>query len=372
MFCRGISGFARIGARSLSKNVQRRTRLQFAAVLNRCTRYFSSENVTNTEISSVRLWSDGGGEDVVSNPFDDFGAWHHAEPKSFLHNVSVDTVGKSTAIGHRQANEDSYKLIELQPDLYYFAVFDGHGGSVAVDFVSEHLHDCIKHFYSSEKNIESVLVDAFTKCNSDLEDYCKWLMERGHKSNVLHCGTTATVALLRDGTDLTVASVGDSGALICRMDDAVALTNEHHPSREDEHLRISLFNGWIDWGLSSPKVNGKLAMTRSIGDFHLKPYGVIAIPEIQQLKLDHKTDAFIVLHTDGMSHVMSDKEITDLVRTCPDAEHAANILTSCAIQYGSEDNITAIVIPLRLWAKTHTQQVSKEHSLLKNMRINYM
>lgn len=156
------------------------------------------------------------------------------------------------------------------------------------------------------------------------------------------------------------------------MDDAVALTNEHHPSREDEHLRISLFNGWIDWGLSSPKVNGKLAMTRSIGDFHLKPYGVIAIPEIQQLKLDHKTDAFIVLHTDGMSHVMSDKEITDLVRTCPDAEHAANILTSCAIQYGSEDNITAIVIPLRLWAKTHTQQVSKEHSLLKNMRINYM
>lgn len=194
----------------------------------------------------------------------------------------------------------------------------------------------------------------------------------GHEGNVLHSGTTATVALLRDGTDLTVASVGDSGALICRLGEAVSLANAHHPTREEEQQRINLFNGWIDWGLNSPRVNGRLAMTRSIGDFHLKPYGVIAIPEVQQLRLNHKTDSFIVLHTDGVSHVMSDKEITDLVRTCPDAEHAANILTGCAIEYGSEDNITAVVIPLRLWAKNYRQQVSKERNLLKHVRINYV
>lgn len=179
MFYRGISGFAQIGARSLPKIVQRRAGLQFAAVWNRYARYFSSEAVTKNEISSLRLWSDGGGEEVESNPFDDLGAWHDAEPKSFLYNVSVDTVGKSTTIGYRQANEDSFKLIELQPDLHYYAVFDGHGGSVAVDFVSDHLHECVSHFYSRDKNIVSVLVDAFAKCNSDLEDYCKWLMEKG-------------------------------------------------------------------------------------------------------------------------------------------------------------------------------------------------
>ena len=77
----------------------------------------------------------------------------------------------------------------------------------------------------------------------------------GHNENVLHCGTTATVALLQDGTDLTVASVGDSGALICRLGEAVSLANAHHPTREEEHQRINLFNGWIDWGLNSPKVN---------------------------------------------------------------------------------------------------------------------
>ena len=108
-----------------------------------------------------------------------------------------------------------------------------------------------------------------------------------------------------------------------------------------------------------------------IGDFHLKPYDAIATPEITQLKLNRQTDSFIVLHTDGISHVMSDKEITELVRNCPDAEYAANVLTSCALQYGSEDNITAIVIPLRLWGKYRTQQISKELSLLKSMRIKY-
>ena len=179
MFWRGITGFAHIGARWLPKIVQRRGFLQFAAVLNRGARYFASEAIPNNEISTLRLWSDGGGEEVESNPFDDLGAWHDAEAKSFLSNVSVDTVGKSTTIGHRQVNEDSFKLVELQPDLHYYAVFDGHGGSVAVDFVSDHLHECITHFYSRDKNIESVLIDAFAKCNSDLEEYCKWLTAEG-------------------------------------------------------------------------------------------------------------------------------------------------------------------------------------------------
>ena len=93
-----------------------------------------------------------GGEHVLSTPFDDLGAWHSAEAKSFLHNVSLDNVGHISHTGLRETNEDSYKLEELEPDLYYFAVFDGHGGSAAVDFVSEHMHECVKHFYRHDKN----------------------------------------------------------------------------------------------------------------------------------------------------------------------------------------------------------------------------
>lgn len=178
MFWRKFSSVARVGLLSLSRVVQRKDELRFASILGGHLRHFSSESATNN-ISTLRLWSDVGGDDVSSNPFDDLGAWHDAEAKSFLHNVSVDTVGKSTSIGYRTANEDNFQLVELEPDLYYFAVFDGHGGSVAVDFVSEHLHGCVRHYYSYDKDMEKVLINAFTKCNEDLEKYCHWLTERG-------------------------------------------------------------------------------------------------------------------------------------------------------------------------------------------------
>ena len=186
MLWRRLSSVAQIGARSLPKIVQRNNGLQVAAISNRYPRFFASESTTNG-VAAPRLWSDSGGEDVASNPFDDLGAWHDAEAKSFLHNVSVDSVGKSTYVGLREVNEDRFKLMELEPDLYYFAVFDGHGGSVAVDFVSGHLHDCVKHYYNHDKNMESVLVKAFSKCNRDLEKYCLWLTEKGKIQALLHC-----------------------------------------------------------------------------------------------------------------------------------------------------------------------------------------
>ena len=187
---------------------------------------------------------------------------------------------------------------------------------------------------------------------------------------MIRSGTTATVLLLRDGTDLAVASVGDSGALICRHGEAVSLTRDHHPQREDEQARIKSMSGWIDWdSVTSPKVNGRLAMTRSLGDFDVKPYGVIAEPETTLLKIDHKEDAFIVLHTDGVSYVMSDSEMADLVGVCADPEQGANVLTSCALQYGSHDNVTAIVVPLMAWSNFRAKNLPKQR-LFSNMRIN--
>ena len=145
---------------------------------------FSSSKVDSESISSeisLRLWSDSGGEDVVSNPFDNFGAWHDAEAKSFLHNISLDFVGHSTAIGHRAVNEDRFRILELEPDFYYFAVFDGHGGSNAVDFVSLNMHERVKHLLKTENDLEKVLVTAFKQCDNDLKRHFGWLVEKRGK-----------------------------------------------------------------------------------------------------------------------------------------------------------------------------------------------
>ncbi|KAF0289033.1 Protein phosphatase 1K, mitochondrial [Amphibalanus amphitrite] len=61
-------------------------------------------------------------------------------------------------------------------------------------------------------------------------------------------------------------------------------------------------------------VNGRLAMTRSIGDLHLKRSGVTAFPDTRSLEVKHGRDAFLVLTSDGINHVMSDQEICDVIR----------------------------------------------------------
>lgn len=50
-------------------------------------------------------------------------------------------------------------------------------------------------------------------------------------------GTTSTVALLRDGIELVVGSVGDSRAMLCRKGKVLKLTVDHTPERKDEKHR---------------------------------------------------------------------------------------------------------------------------------------
>lgn len=49
-------------------------------------------------------------------------------------------------------------------------------------------------------------------------------------------------------------------------------------------FRIQRYGGFVTWNsVGQANVNGRLAMTRSIGDFHLKSSGVIAEPETQRV-----------------------------------------------------------------------------------------
>lgn len=56
-------------------------------------------------------------------------------------------------------------------------------------------------------------------------------------ASLMTVGTTATVALLRDGIELVVGNVGDSRALLCRKGKARKLTDDHTPERKDEKQR---------------------------------------------------------------------------------------------------------------------------------------
>ena len=61
-------------------------------------------------------------------------------------------------------------------------------------------------------------------------------------------------------------NVGDSRTVLSRAGRAIALSNDHKPSREDEAARIKAAGGFI----INKRVMGELAVSRAFGDSEFK------------------------------------------------------------------------------------------------------
>lgn len=61
-----------------------------------------------------------------------------------------------------------------------------------------------------------------------------------------------------------------------------------------------------------------------------------------------------------MSSVVSDDEVVDLARNAADPKQAADRILAFAEEMGSEDNATAIVVPLAGWGKIRGPDRTKD------------
>jgi protein phosphatase PTC6 len=59
----------------------------------------------------------------------------------------------------------------------------------------------------------------------------------------------------------------------------------------------------------------------------------------------------MVLVSDGISSILSDQEVVDVARGAPNPKAAADSILAFAEELGSEDNATAIVVPLGGWGR---------------------
>ncbi|XP_029310472.1 protein phosphatase 1K, mitochondrial [Cottoperca gobio] len=305
---------------------------------------------------SARFDSSAGVRPVT---WDSFGIWDNKIEEPILlpssirygrpiPQVGLSRVGSASVLGLRKQNEDRLRVARIHDNLQYFAVFDGHGGPHAADYCYTFMEKFIRDALEDEDDLEKVLKKAFLDVDKALHTHLSYF----NNAFFLTAGTTATVAMLRDGVELVVGSVGDSRALLCRKGRANKLSRDHTPDLKEERLRVQRLGGFVTWNSAGvAHVNGRLAMTRSIGDFHLKSSGVIAEPDTQRLTVQHATDSFLALTTDGINFLLSDQEICDVINQCQDPTEAANIIAQQALQYGSEDNATIIVVPFASWGK---------------------
>lgn len=263
---------------------------------------------------------------------------------------------------------------------HFFGVYDGHGGSQVANYCRDHLHSALGDELKivmgslsdgSMDNCQEQWKKAFTSCfvRVDEEVGGKYGSEPVAPETV---GTTAVVALICS-SHIIIANCGDSRAVLCRGKEAIALSVDHKPNREDEYERIEAAGGKvIQW--NGHRVFGVLAMSRSIGDRYLKP-SIIPDPEVMFVPRT-KDDECLILASDGLWDVMTNEEVCETARKRillwhkkyadtlslprgegidPAAQSAAECLSNRALQKGSKDNITVVVVDLKAQRKFKTK-----------------
>ncbi|KAL3838624.1 hypothetical protein ACJIZ3_023215 [Penstemon smallii] len=279
-------------------------------------------------------------------------------------------------IGDRVIDGVTSHLSHLTAHL--FGVYDGHGGSQVATYCRDRLHSALAEELevimanlndgnNYKDNCEEQWRRAFMKCFIKVDD------EIGGKARLEPLvpetvGSTAVVALVCS-SHIIVSNCGDSRAVLCRGKEPVALSVDHKPNREDEYERIEAAGGKvIQW--NGHRVFGVLAMSRSIGDRYLKPW-IIPDPEVTFVPRTRE-DECLILASDGLWDVMTNEEACDIARKKiliwhknngptlplergegidPAAQAAAEYLSNRALQKGSKDNISVIVVDLKAQRK---------------------
>ncbi|PKI35717.1 hypothetical protein CRG98_043875 [Punica granatum] len=127
------------------------------------------------------------------------------------------------------------------------------------------------------------------------------------------CSGTTAVTLVKQGQNLMLGNVGDSRAVLATRDKdnslvAVQLTVDLKPDLPREAARIQQCKGRVFALQDEPEVarvwlpnndSPGLAMARAFGDFCLKDFGLISVPDIFYRRLTER-DEFIILATDGV------------------------------------------------------------------------
>lgn len=284
----------------------------------------------------------------------------HRVPSRFFLNASSDVGSMFGKGGRKGVNQDAMLLwqnFSSVDDAVLCGVFDGHGPNGHL--VAKKVRDSLPlkliaqwnlHPSNNTNNNNNTTNPTFTSNLSTLRECfvkaCK-VMDRElklHHDIDCSCSGTTAVTLLKQGQDLVIANVGDSRAVLGSQDAngsliAVQLTTDLKPDVPREAERIRICKGRVFSLKNEPKIarvwlpkvdSPGLAMARAFGDFCLKDYGVISVPDVSYHRLTHK-DQFVVLATDGVWDVLSNKQVVSIVASSTRSS-AARILVESAIQ----------------------------------------
>jgi len=268
-------------------------------------------------------------------------------------------VGVAEMNGWRNNMEDAH-LIHMSDDWGFFGVFDGHGGDQCSAFVADRMRQRLR-------------ANGCPQDDAAVKKLCLGI-DREFLDAKLDSGTTGTMCIVhrpKSGSGkfgLRLANVGDSRVVLGRRDGTIVsgsgtdqgLTTDHKPDLPSERERIYRCGGHVATGdMGGPaRVNGELSVSRCFGDARHKETGgprpedhpVTADPELGYAECDEAD--FVLLVCDGISE--GDFPNADVVKlaaarlaSSDDAGVAAQAVCQKAIEAGSKDNVTCMMVLLK-------------------------
>lgn len=228
----------------------------------------------------------------------------------------------------RSVNEDACDTGALSDSYAWGVVCDGMGGALAGEVASaiavETISSRIKKAYRRDMNETSaryLLMTAIIAAGIEVYDDSIAAVEHNGM------GTTV-VAYIALKNSLICASVGDSRGYFINKDKFVQVTHDH-----------SLVQELIDSG----KLTEEEALTFPYRNIITRVLGAGEEVEIDFFTIPFAKNDRFLLCTDGLTNMVSDNEIEDILRNYP-LEDIPGILIDAANKNGGTDNITVAVI----------------------------
>lgn len=220
----------------------------------------------------------------------------------------------------RNNNQDSaYASANL------LAVADGMGGAAGGDIASSVVIGHLAPLGEAAGTANTILVDLTTALQSAHDE----LVERSSNDRKLRgLGTTCT-AILRSGNKLAMVHIGDSRAYLLREGVLTQVTTDH------SFVQYLIDSGQItkEEAETHPKRNYIL---RVLGD---SPGDVAVDETVREAVVGDRW----LLCSDGLSGVVSDETLQEVLLQNPNLAQCADKLVELALLGGGPDNITCVV-----------------------------
>jgi protein phosphatase len=231
----------------------------------------------------------------------------------------------------RENNEDN---CYVDPQQRVFIVADGLGGqsagerasAMAVDIIPRRLATALDFSQSGTKVVAAALNKALVNANTEIMALSE--MEPGLRN----MGTTVVLLIVSGGLVYT-ANVGDSRAYEYREGHLRQLTTDH-----------SITQALLDSGTITPE-DAKTHRYRNVLYRYLGCRDGSAPVQVTEI-IPQPGDRF-VLCSDGLNDGIPDSRIAELLATIPDPQQAAETLVQAALDGGSRDNITCVVVDIQ-------------------------